>query len=97
MIPRRQYQASQERMLFDLQRVDAYLSQWTWRRQVDSTGKISLANRNHLVGRPYRGQIVKVRFDFQSREFVCISVDQTELIRLQLPEVSLDFILGEGV
>ena len=97
MTPRRRYQAHQERALFDLQRVDAYLSQWTWRRQVDSTGKISLANRNHLVDRTYRGQIVKVRFDPQSREFVCASVDQTELARLQLPEVSLDFILGEGV
>lgn len=97
MTPRRRYQAHQERTLFDLQRVDAYLSQWTWRRQVDSTGKISLANRNHLVDRTYRGQIVKVRFDPQSREFVCASVDQTELARLQLPEVSLDFILGEEV
>jgi hypothetical protein len=97
MIPRRLYQTSQERMLFDLQRVDAYLSQWTWRRQVDSTGKISLANRNHLLGRTYRGQIVKVRFVPQSREFICTSVDQTELARLQLPEISLDFILGQGV
>jgi hypothetical protein len=97
MSPRRRYQAQRERVLFDLQRVDVYLSQWAWQRQVDSTGKISLANRNHLVDRAYRGQIVKVRFDPQSREFVCTSVDQTELARLQLSEVSLDFILGEEV
>jgi hypothetical protein len=97
MIPRRPYQVQQERELFARQRVDIYLSQWTWKRQVDSTGKISLANRNHLVGRSYRGQVVKVRFDPHSREFVCTLVDQTEAARLQLPEVSSDYILGEGV
>ena len=97
MIPRRRYQVQQERTLFDLQRVDAYLSQWTWKRQVDATGKISLANRNHLIGRSYRGQVVKIRFDPSSREFVCTSVDGTEVARLELSEVSLDHILGEGV
>jgi hypothetical protein len=97
MVPRRRYQVQQERALFDLQRVDAYLAQWTWKRQVDATGKISLANRNHLVGRPYRGQVVKVRFDPPSRDFVCTAVDGTGIARLQLPEASLDYILGQGV
>jgi hypothetical protein len=97
MTPRRPYQAQQEWVLFDHQRVDVYLSQWTWQRLVDVTGKISLANRNHLVSRTCRGQIVKVRFDPHTREFVCTLVDQTELARLQLPEISLDYILGEGV
>lgn len=68
---RRPYRVEQERDLFDLRRVDAYLAQWEWQRQVDETGKISLANRNHRVGRRYRGQVVKVRFDPETREFVC--------------------------
>jgi len=96
MTPRRPYQVQHERALFDLHRVDKYVAQWSWQRQVDVTGKISLANRNHLVGRLYRGQVVKVHFDPLTREFVCASVDQTEIARLQLSELSLDYILGEG-
>jgi hypothetical protein len=77
--------------------VDAYLAEWEWRRRADVTGKISLANRNLLVGKRYRGQVVKVRFDPNTRQFVCLSAAQEEIARLQLVEVSLDHILGEGV
>lgn len=94
---RRPYHPDQERALFDLRRVDAYLAQWEWRRQVDTTGKISLANRNHWVGKHYRGQVVKIHFDPSTREFVCSSVANEEIARLQLIEVSLDYILGQGV
>lgn len=97
LIPRRSYQPEQERALFDLERVDAYLAQWEWQRKVDSTAQISLADRNHRVGRPYQGQIVKVCFNPDTREFVVTSVAQKEITRLQLIEVSLDYILGEGV
>lgn len=97
LTPRRVYSPERERALFDLKRVDAYLSQWRWQRQVDSTGKISLANRNHRVGRDYRGQVVKVRFDPDTRTFVVTSAANEELVRLDLVEVTLDYILGEGV
>jgi len=97
LAPRRAYHPEAERELFDLGRVDAYLVQWEWRRRADVTGKISLANRNLLVGRHYRGQVVKVRFDANTRQFVCLSAAQEEIARLQLVEVSLDHILGEGV
>jgi len=49
--PRRPYSLAEEEGLFDSARVRAYLAEWEWRRTVDSTGKIALANRNHLVGR----------------------------------------------
>ena len=92
--PRRSYTMLQEAALFDLARVDRYLSQWEWRRTVDSSGKISLADRNHRVGRAYRGQVVKVSFDPQTREFVCSDVTGRELVRLVVPEVSQAHILG---
>ena len=94
---RRPYGADQELSLFDLSRVDAYLAQWEWRRQVDSTGKISLANRNHLIDRRYKGQVVKVRFDPTTREFVCRLVSGDIAARLTLDEVSLEYIIGQGV
>lgn len=94
---RRPYHPDHERALFDLRRVDAYLAQWEWRRQVDVVGKISLADRNHRVGKRYQGQVVKVHFDPSTRDFVCSSVANEEIVRFQLAEVSLDYILGEGV
>lgn len=97
MRPRRAYHPHQERALFDLRRVDRYLAQWEWRRQVDATGKISLADRNHHVGKQYRGQVVKVHFDPRTREFVCCAVPDKEIARFRLTEVSLDYILAEGV
>ncbi|RME81438.1 MAG: hypothetical protein D6775_13590 [Caldilineae bacterium] len=92
--PRRPYSPEQEEALFDLRRVDLYLSQWEWRRTVDSEGKISLANRNYRVGKAYRGQSVKVRFDIQTREFVCWHVDGRELARWFIPEVSQEYLLA---
>lgn len=97
MKPRRPYRPEQERALFDLGRVDAYLAQWEWRRQVDEAGKIALSDRNHRVGKRYHGQVVKVRFAPSTREFVCFSVAEEEIARLQLVEVALDYILGEGI
>ena len=94
---RRDYTPATERVLFDLKRVDAYLARWTWRRFIDISGQISLANRNHHVGYRYREQVVKVRFDPDTREFVCTSADGKELKRLVVPEVSQDHILGLGV
>jgi len=93
----RPYSPEQERALFDLRRVDDYLAQWEWRRRVDCEGKISLADHNILVGRRYRGQVVKVRFDPGPREFVASSAAGDEITRFTLVEVSLDYILGEGV
>jgi putative transposase len=92
--PRRPYTSIQEQQLFDLQRVDAYLSQWEWRRTVSSQGRISLADRNYSVGAAYRGQVVKIRFDAQAREFVCSHVAGHPIARFTVPEVSQDYILG---
>jgi len=94
---RRPYSLAQERTLFDLGRVDDYLAQWEWRRRVDREGKISLADHNIPVGRCYRGQVVKVRFDPGPREFVASSAAGDEITRFTLAEVSLDYILGKGV
>lgn len=94
---RRSYSTEQELSLFDLSRVDAYLAQWEWRRLVDCTGKISLADRNHFVSKRYKGQVVKVRFDPAHREFVCQLVSGEIIARHTLDEVNRDYIIGQGV
>lgn len=91
---RRPYTLAQETTYFDLKRVDHYLSQWEWQRTVDSTGKISLADRNYPVGRSFRRQIVKIHFDMETRQFVCHHVAGHELTRWTIHEVSQDYILG---
>lgn len=91
---RRAYTPEQEVALFDIKRVDDYLSQWEWRRTVDKMGKICLAGRNHYLGKAYRGQMVKIRFDPLDRMFVCTDAQDGELGRLELYEVSQEYILG---
>jgi transposase InsO family protein len=94
---RRPYALDQESSLFRLQRVDAYLAKWEWRRKVDTTGRISMADKNYPVGSSYRGKIVKIHFDPKTREFVSTNMDKQEITRFQVQEVSRDFILGQGV
>lgn len=92
--PRKAFTVEREEELFDLGRVDAYLSQWEWKRVVDSRGKISLADRNYYVGERFRGQVVKVRFEPSTREFGCYKVDGEEIARFEVPEVSKEYIFG---
>ena len=93
LIPRRSYSREEKASLFDLRRVDQYLAQWEWRRRVDSTGQISLADQNQRVGRCYQGQMVKIRFDPTTREFVCRTVEGKEIHRFTLAEVSAEYII----
>lgn len=92
--PRRRYIPEEEARLFEIKRVDAYLSQWEWRRTVDFMGKISLAGRRLYVGKSYRRQMVKIRFDPDHREMVCALADGTQIARLTMDEFSQDYILG---
>jgi transposase InsO family protein len=93
--PRRPYTPPDEARLFDTQRVAEYLAAWEWRRTVDSTGKIALANRNHLVGHSYRGQVVKVRFDPTERRLVCRLADEKVVAELDLPEATAAYLIGD--
>jgi hypothetical protein len=92
--PRRPYVAAEERAHFALARVDAYLSEWKWRRTVDVRGQISLADRNYKIGTAYCGQSVRVSFDQRDRQLVCREASGQELRRVQVPELEGDYILG---
>lgn len=94
---RRPYTLAKERDLFQLACVDNYLTQWEWRRKIDNSGRISLADRNYPVSKAHRGQVAKIRFDANTRDFVCTNIDEQEIARSQVNDVSLDYILGEGV
>jgi hypothetical protein len=47
------------------------LSEGSWKRKVDKSGRISLYNRNYNLGRTFAGLTVWVRFDPQTADWVC--------------------------
>ena len=68
--PRRFYCPEQEAELFDLKRVEAYLTQFTWLRTVNSHGQLSLGSHRYGLGRAWADHTVSIRFDPDQRVFV---------------------------
>ena len=92
--PRRHYRAVDEAQHFDLARIDAYLAEWRWRRMVDSSGQISLADRNYRVGVRYRGQSITIQFEPSTRVCVGRLADGQEVGRWCVPELEEAYIRG---
>ena len=53
-----------------------------------------MAHYTRRVSDQHIAQIVKVRFDAITHEFLASAVDGTELRRFTLPLISADYILG---
>lgn len=72
LLPRHPYQPAREAALFDLKRVDHFLTQFTWERTVTATGQVSLGGQHHYysVGRAYAHQRIFARFDPTDRYFI---------------------------
>jgi transposase len=87
--PSRPFQPEQELALFDLKRVDAYLSTFVWKRIADCNGVVSLGGkrRRYYVGRHYAGHEMTIHFDPTDRHFVF--AEDSEVIR-RLPAKHLD-------
>lgn len=90
--PRRPFQPQQELALFDLNRVDAYLATFSWRRAVDTNGVVSLGGkrRRYSIGRSYAGHEVNVRFDPADRHFVFSQVNDPDHAIKRSPAKKLD-------
>ncbi len=70
--PTRPFSPEQELQRFDLERVDAYLAQWSGRRTVSATGQVCIGgwHQYYSVGRAYAHHQVLVCFDPSDRHFV---------------------------
>jgi len=70
--PDRAFRPEHELASFDLKRVDAFLSTFTWTRKVGALGQICIGGHHHYyhVGRAYARHIILVRFDSADRHFV---------------------------
>jgi transposase len=72
LCPERAFRPEHELAVFDLKRVDAFLSTFTWTRKVNKAGQICIGGqrKRYSVGRAYARQEVVVRFDPTDRYFV---------------------------
>lgn len=67
---KRPYRPEWELELFDLQRVDAYLAEFTWTRTCTSAGQIRVRKVRYTLGTAWAHQEVSVTFDPEQRQFV---------------------------
>lgn len=77
----RPFRPEWELALFDLHRVDQFMSTLTWSRRVGKTGQISLGghDQRYSVGRKYAQREVIVRFDAADRNFVFCDPEQPDV------------------
>jgi hypothetical protein len=90
----RPYLLRDERRSWDLSRVDRFLAGLTLHRRANAHGAIWLYGEGRGLGRPHRGQEVRVRFDAGSRQWVVSNLQGEELKRLPAPELSRERILA---
>ena len=85
--PRRVYRRAQEKAIWDLARVDAFLARGCWRRHADRKGTISIYGHCRAVGRAWAHQELVVRFAASSRCWL-VSNQNGELVK-QFPATEL--------
>lgn len=84
----RPFQPELEWTLFDLNRVDAFLAQQVWTRQVGEQGQVGIGSYHYYLGRAHASQTVTVRFQPATRTFRFELADGTHLA--DMPARGLD-------
>jgi len=75
----RPFQSELEWVLFDLNRVDAFLAQQVWTRHVGEQGQVGIGSDHYYLGRNHAFQTVTVRFQSGTRTFRFEATDGTHL------------------
>ena len=75
----RPFQPELEWLLFDLNRVDAFLAQQVWTRHVGEQGQVGIGSDHYYLGRDHAFQTVTVRFQPGTRTFRFEAADGTHL------------------
>ncbi len=73
--------------MFDLKRVDEYLTARTWIRSVSEVGQVSLGSRRYGMGTAWAGQTVSISFDPEQRQFVFAQVKPKTKRGQRLPDL----------
>ena len=90
----RPYDPAREDAMWDLSRVDQFLSGLLHHRRANARGAIWLYGRDRSLGRVHRGKEVCVRFETDSREWKVSDHQGQELKRLVAEELSRERILA---
>ena len=90
----RSYHPALEWLQFDMLRVDAYLSQHIWIRQVNETGVVSVGDYRYYVGRDYIGQHISGKFLPANRSFSFHTADGVFIRELPAKGLQKEDILG---
>ena len=88
----RQYVPQDEPSQWDLRRVQSYLAQGRWPRQVSAVGQITLYNRRYQVGRPHARSQVWVHYDAAAQAWVIEDERGQELVRHVAREITTERI-----
>jgi hypothetical protein len=96
--PLRTFSPEWEWAIFDLQKVDQYLSELSWTRKVNKSGQVKIAAKRYDVGYDFAGQAVEVRFDPNDRHLVFSKLQQPdfELRRQPIKGLTKVDLLGLG-
>ena len=96
--PRHYYQPELELVLFDLQRVYAYLATFTFTRTVSAAAQVSLGRRMYSLGkklvRERHVQTVRASFDPEHQEWVFRTADEAELVRRPPKDLDVPTLTG---
>lgn len=84
----RSYHPALEWDTFRMDWVDAYLAKLVWTRNATGNGIVNLGHQVYFLGRNFKGQLISIRFQPNSRSFCFFMIDGT-LIR-ELPALGLE-------
>jgi len=90
----RPFHPALEAQLFALTRVDAFLAQQLWTRQVNETGVVSLAGEHYYLGRTYQQQTVAIQFCPAQRLFQFATLTGTLITQLPAKHLTQTDIMG---
>lgn len=88
LVPRRPYRPEWEHELFGLERVERYLSTFTWTRTVSQSGQVMLGGHPYGLGMAWAGQTVLIRFELHGRCFQFTQVRSDTKAGQRQPELT---------
>ena len=96
--PHRSYEAQQEALLFDLQKVYDYLALFAFERKVNRNGQVTLKGHPYTVGLAHKEKTIQVRLDPHSQQWRFLQRDEQgqelELNRRPLIGITFQSLTG---
>ena len=83
-------------LLFNLERVDRFLAQFSWEHKVTKSGQVSVGQTNYYIGQSYAALTVDVSFALDDRHFV-FKHSQTAKTLKRCPAKKLDVPIITGL